>query len=252
MFKKYFYKFGHWFTGGIFKVDSEIQMNVTTNPEIDVTGGPFILRIKDAIVSSWAVVVNGLSVLLVDTSSNTITSLYDFYAPNILTKLFAQTVQGGAVTATSVETTVIGTGIGSLVIPANGFVVGDSFHAKVGGVISCVNSETIRIRIKSGSIVLADTGAISLSASSSKAWEMEMDFTIRVIGVATVANIISSGQFTYNKDSNNVYEGQGFNNLNSTTFDTTASNTLDVTVEWGSNNVGNSINSEVFALTKTY
>ncbi len=47
-------------------------------------------------------------------------------------------------------------------------------------------------------------------------------------------------------------EGFSFNSINNTTFDTTINNTLDVTVQWGSNNAGNSIYSDIFVLNKIY
>lgn len=42
--------------------------------------------------------------------------------------LYAQTVQSATVTGTT-ETSIIGTGVGSLSIPANAFRVGDFFHS---------------------------------------------------------------------------------------------------------------------------
>ena len=41
-------------------------------------------------------------------------------------------------------------------------------------------------------------------------------------------------------------------NINNTTFNTTISNTLDITVQWGAANVGNSIYSDICILNKTY
>lgn len=169
-----------------------------------------------------------------------------------LSGLFSQIVNGSAVSETTDEESLVGTGEGSLSIPENGFAVGDSFHAKIGGVISAINTETLHVRIKAGSIILADTGVLSLSATTTKSWEVEMDFTIRAIGAAGVADIVTNGQFIHNKNANNVYEGQAFNSENNTDFDTTVSNTLDVTAEWGSNNGGNSIQASSFILFKTF
>lgn len=166
--------------------------------------------------------------------------------------LFAQTAKSSAITDTVTETTLIGSGVGSLSVPADVFVVGDTYHAKIGGLVASLNNETIRIRVKSGSVVLADTGAITLGTCTSNFWEIEMDFTIRAIGAATTAIIITHGQFVYVKDASSAYEGAGFNTINSTTFDTTISNTLDVTLEWGSASASNSISSDSLILTKYY
>ena len=165
--------------------------------------------------------------------------------------IFAQTANSPDVTATAVESTVIDGGEGSLTIPANGFAVGDSFMVTMGGHISTGNNQTLRIRIKSGAVVLADTGAISMAQVSARHWNLEIRFTIRAIGAAGVASIASFGTFTYSKNANQ-FEGTDFSIVNNTTFDTTAGNTLDITAQWGSNNASNSIYSESMILTKIY
>jgi hypothetical protein len=167
--------------------------------------------------------------------------------------LFAQTANSTPVTATTVETSLINGGVGSLSIPANGFAVGDSFHAGLSGVMDAANNQTIRIKVKAGSVILLDSGVQSLSnAIIDDIWTLSVDFTVRQIGAAGVASIASFGRFTYAKTNNASLEGFGMNIINSTTFDTTVSNTLDVTVQWGSNNAGNSIYTDVFVLNKTY
>lgn len=40
--------------------------------------------------------------------------------------------------------------------------------------------------------------------------------------------------------------------VNTTTFNTTISNTLDITAEWGAASTGNSISTEVCVLNKIY
>lgn len=166
--------------------------------------------------------------------------------------IFAQTANSTPVTATTTETTLLDGGEGSFTVPANGFSVGDSFLGTMGGHISAANNNTIRIKIKSGSVILGDTGLITLPSITSKHFNLELRFTIRAIGAAGVASIASFGQFTYSKNSGNQFEGADFSTINNTTFDTTASNTLDVTVQWGSNSASNNIYSESFILTKIY
>ena len=166
--------------------------------------------------------------------------------------LFSQTQSSTPVAATTAETTIIGLGVGQLSIPANGFQVGDAFHAKLGGHVSCANGETLRIRIKESSIVLADTGVMTLNATSNDFWEIEADFVIRATGSAGTAAILSNGQFVYIRNTNLNYDGVGFNTLENTNFDTTVPSTLEITAEWGSNNAANSITTDVFTLIKTF
>lgn len=154
--------------------------------------------------------------------------------------------------ATILETTLIDGGVGSLTVPANGFTVGDSFSVVMGGKISCSNNSPITIRIKSGAIVLATTGLISLPHITLKNWELEVTFTIRAIGAAGVASIATHGDFLYLKDSSSSFEGMTFSSTNNTTFNTTISNTLDITAQWSALNAANVLYSEIFTLSKIY
>ena len=167
--------------------------------------------------------------------------------------LYAQTANSTIVTNTTAETTIVGTGVGTLNVPANGFTVGDTFRAILGGVMNADNNQTIRIKVKSGSVILLDSGAQNLgSAVTNDVWSLNIDFTIRQLGAAGVASIISLGSFHYTKTNNASVQGFGFNVANNTTFNTTISNTLDITVQWGSASTGNNIYSDVFVLNKTY
>jgi hypothetical protein len=167
--------------------------------------------------------------------------------------LYAQTADSTPVTATTVETTIIGTGVGTLSVPANGFSIGDSFACALDGLISCVGTATLHIRVKTlTGVILADTGIIDMDAETSKSWLLTLYFTIRNICTTTVASISSGGLFSYIKNSGTNFEGYVLSNINNTTFDTTISNTLIITAQWNTTNAGNSIYSTNFTLTKIY
>ena len=161
--------------------------------------------------------------------------------------LYSQTVQSATVTNTTTETTIVGTGVGSLTVPANTFAVGDSYHAKIGGVLSAQNGDDITIRVKSGSTVLATTGALDLEATTNMAWECEIDFTIATVGAS--GSICTNGNFAYNRNTGTL-EGYVFQDV--VTFDTTVDNTLDITVEWAQAKTQDEIYSANFVLHKTY
>jgi hypothetical protein len=166
--------------------------------------------------------------------------------------LYAQTGDSVAVSATTVETTLINGGIGSLLIPANGFSIGDSFRADFGGIMSAKNNDTLRIRVKAGSIVLADSGTQVMPTTTNDVWQLSVNFTIRQIGGSGTASIVSLGVFHSTKQSNGTPIGFAFNTVNNTTFNTTISNTLNVTAEWSSNSALNSIYSDIFVLNKIF
>lgn len=161
--------------------------------------------------------------------------------------LFSQTAQGPTITNTTTESDVLGTGVGTLSIPANGFKVGDAFHAKVGGTISAQNGDDITIRVKNGATVLASTGVITLSPVSSLAWEIEIDFTIRTIGAT--GQIFTNGNFAYNRNTGSL---EGFVFSDTQTIDTTVASTLMITVEWGQAKTQDIIFTDMTTLYKIY
>ena len=204
------------------------------------------LPIANALTGSelFAIVQDGI------TKQTTLDSIT--YAPGANYGLFAQTANSTPITGTTTESSLINGGVGTLSVPANGFNIGDSFRGVFGGVLTAANNQTIRVRIKTGAVVLLDSGAQPITNITNNIFSLNIDFTIRTLGVAGVASIVSLGSFHYTKTSNAAVEGFAFNTVNNATFDTTIPNTLDVTVQWGSTNAGNSIYSDIFILNKTY
>jgi hypothetical protein len=166
--------------------------------------------------------------------------------------LFAQTANSTPITNTTVETSLINGGVGSLSVPANAFKVGDSFRVVTAGVLNATNNQTIRIRVKAGSIVLLDSTAVGITNITNDVFSLNVDFTVRQLGGPGVASIVTLGTFHYAKTSNASVQGFAFNVVNNTTFDTTIANTLNITVQWGAADPGNSIFSDIFILNKTY
>ena len=167
--------------------------------------------------------------------------------------LFSQITDSIPVTATVVESNLIGTGVGTLSVPANSFSVGDSFIAILSGILSCVGTATLHIHVKTTSgVLLADTGVIAMDSATFKNWKLEVDFTVRLIGTSGIASISSNGLFSYIKNSGNNYEGYVLSFVNNTTFSTIVDNTLIITAQWNTTNVNNSIFSRNFTLFKTY
>lgn len=173
--------------------------------------------------------------------------------PMGISGLFAQTSNSTPVTATTVETTIVGTGVGGLTVPANGFSVGDSFTCALDGLITCVSSATLHIHVKTLSgVILADTGIITMAAATNKSWILDLYFTVRTLGSAGTASISSGGLFSYIRNGGTNFEGYVLSTINNTTFDTTVNNTLVITAQWNTANAGNSILSRNFTLTKVY
>ena len=166
--------------------------------------------------------------------------------------LYAQTALGTNITNTTVETSLIGAGVGTLTVPANAFKVGDSFTVKMCGYLSCANNETIHIRLRSDGNVIGDLGVFQMKLSTNKYFELVSDFTITKIGGAGVAELFVNGQYSYNQDANTQLDGVNFALISNTVFNTTIVNTLSITAQWGLANINNSIRSQNFILQKVY
>lgn len=218
--------------------------------EVDIYGDLLVTGTSSAdtmVITSTPITSSTLSEVIVrDTSSGELKK-YDFTHSNF--GLFAQTGNSTTISATTSELTLIDGGVGNLSIPANVFQPGDSFRLRMGGFVSAANGETLTIRVKTDSIVLG-SDTISFPNTSNRNWMLDVDFTVRTIGGAGVASLVSNGFFSFNNTSDIL--GGGFVTINNTTFDTTISNTLDVTAQWGSTNASNAIYSVNFVLTKLY
>ena len=224
---------------------NNIIVNASGSDTIDATGLTQLVISNNGVSAVFAVVNQTQWVALESNASS---------APiptSISYGLFSQ-IQISADVVGLGEQTLIGAGIGSLTVPPNTFNVGDAFHLKMGGEVSSQNNQNIEFRIKSGSIILVDSGIVNLPQTTNKFWEIEVDFTIRAIGVAGVASIVSNGQLVYTRNANASYEGAGLNFVNNTTFDTTIVNTLNVTAQWLTLNVINKIHTDYLILTKTF
>jgi hypothetical protein len=166
--------------------------------------------------------------------------------------LYAQTATGPIVTGIA-EQSIVGTGVGTLSVPANAFSIGDSFTAALDGIISCVSSATIHIHVKTvAGAILADTGVVSLAAATNKSWILNLYFTVRTLGAAGVASISSGGLFSYIRNGGTQFEGYVLSTINTTTFDTTINNELVITAMFNTGNAGNTIRSYNFTLQKIY
>ena len=224
----------------------------TTDINITTTGYKTVKDENTALTQRSVLKFAGAGVTAADSGGETVVTIPGAPA-TVSYGLFAQTANSTLITNTTAESSLINGGVGTLTIPANGFSVGDSFRAVFGGVVNANNNQTIRIRVKAGSIVLLDSGAQNLGSSViNDIWSLNIDFTIRAIGAAGVASIVSLGSFHYTKTNNASVQGFGFNTVNNTTFDTTISNILNVTAQWGTASAGNNIYSDIFILNKIY
>ena len=190
-----------------------------------------------------------------DGTGDTIRNAFDKVNDNFIEVskgLYAQTELSVPVISTIGENSLIGEGVGNLTIPANYFKVGDSFTAKMCGQLSCGNNQILHIRVRSYGVIIIDALQHTLATTTSKYFDLILDFTVTKIGAAGIGELFANGVFTYNKNSGNAIEGVNFGLINNTLFSTTIDNNLNITAEWVTSNEANTIRSQNFTLTKVY
>jgi hypothetical protein len=164
--------------------------------------------------------------------------------------VYMTTSNATTITATAVETSLLlgSTFLGTLVVPANEFTI-SSYHLNMAGNFSSANGDTLTIRLKNGGQLASFV--IDLTGTANESYELEGDFSIRKLGIAGVAEISSNFDLSYS-DTVVFLRGSRTCVVNSTTFDTTISNTLQITAQFGTNNASNSIQTLQAILTKIY
>jgi hypothetical protein len=145
---------------------------------------------------------------------------------------------------TTTETTALGTGVGTLTLPANFFAVGKTVRVRARGTMGTTGTPTLRIRLKLGSLAVLDTTALTLpSLAAATAWAFDGEVVCRTVNGAS-STAASSGTFVFGDASGNFAPARiaTLNPVASTTFDVASSYAVDLTAQWGTASASNIIN----------
>jgi hypothetical protein len=151
--------------------------------------------------------------------------------------LFVQTA-GVTVANTLTETTLVGAGQGSMILPAGFFAVGTTIRITATGHRATTGTPTHRIRVKVAGTNVGDSSAVSFAQVTTKWWELRYIWTCRAVGVT--GNGIGQGRFSTVITSSTA----GVSDLEANgvdTIDTTGTLALDVTWQWGAADPANTI-----------
>jgi hypothetical protein len=150
--------------------------------------------------------------------------------------LFVQTATGTIANSTT-ETSISSTGVGTLTLPANFFIAGRSLRIMGLGFHSSVAvAPTIRIKIKLGSTIVLDTTAVTSGIDTSAAIYIYGAITCRTTGAS--GTIFAQGEYQEMGTTPNHFQ---MVNTATTTIDTTASQAITVTAQWGTASASNTI-----------
>ena len=162
---------------------------------------------------------------------------------------YSQTGAFITVENTAAKTSIVGTGVGSLVIPGIG--AGCSYHLKLSGTIqdNGINEE-LKIIVDLGGVTVYESQFYDLDdIKTEQVFESEIDIVCRTSGVA--GTFYANGQFVYSKNGGQN-DFRGFNTEFSSVVNTTISNTFDVSVQWGNALADNILVCKMLTVTKTF
>lgn len=152
--------------------------------------------------------------------------------PNLM-PIFAQTASV-TVANTASELTLVGSGYGSLTLPANFFITGKTIKVTVSGVRSATAAPTIQIKVKLGSTTVLDSTAVTSGNQTNQAFVIQGWITCRSAGGS--GTVFCQG--VYSEVGNAQF---GMANTGTQTIDTTTTQTVNVTVQWGTASSSNTI-----------
>lgn len=231
--------------------NNNITINAFLGQTIDFAGNTSLTIDEDGVCIVCSVASFGSWIGLESNASGSVIPSTISYG------LFSQIKNSPILTNSNVETSILGTFVGTSSVPANTFKIGDSFDLKMGGKISTLNNHEITFNIYAkppigADILLATSGLLQLSPATSKDWSLDVLFVIRAIGAPLTAEIHSNGVFQMETNIAKHFDGYTFDLTNNTTFNTLVNLQLLVKAKWNQTSVSDSIQSDFAVLTKIY
>lgn len=144
---------------------------------------------------------------------------------------------------TVTETSLTDGGIGSLTLPANFLTVGRAIRIVGAGYHSNVNGNTLRIRVKLGSTTLLDTGAQGTTASTNDGFQLRAQIVCRSVGSS--GTVMAQGEYKEYSGTPSSHDTFQLVNTSTTTVNTTISQAISITAEWGTASASNTISMAV-------
>lgn len=144
------------------------------------------------------------------------------------------------VTATTTETDLLGTGFGTLLVPANFWTVGKSIKVHLEGLISddAATPGTHLFNVKLDAVSVAATAANTPTVGlTNKHWDMDVVLTCRSTGGS--GKVVGAGSFRYENTLAAGFWGMTQPESSIATVDTTQADTLSVNLTNGTNDSDN-------------
>lgn len=169
-----------------------------------------------------------------DVASSNVQDAIDEIANFAVKTLFVQTASK-TVANSAAETTLISTGVGSATLSADFLVPGRTIRLQARGYHSSTGNPNITLKFKIDGVTIS-TGTVASGNGSTDGFVIDCVSTCRTDGVT--GTII--GQGYYNEEHSNGAK-IGLIATAVSTIDTTASNAVDLTIQWGTASNNNTI-----------
>jgi hypothetical protein len=205
------------------------------------------LQSNEITMGTLPIATTGLDTVLIVKDFNTVRNTNKIYKAAVTdlgvgsAHTWAQT-SPTTVSNTATETTMLGTGQGSLTITPGEWTVGKTFTLRFNGVLNTdgTNPGTSQFRVKLGSTELCSTQPIFQgTGTTDRYFDLEVTFTC--LTVSSTGTITAQGKYTDGNAAINPMTNGGF----TASVDMTTDQTFDVTLEWSQAATGNSATSNV-------
>lgn len=140
---------------------------------------------------------------------------------------------------TTTETSLVGSPVGNVTIPASALYAGQTIRITAMGTIATTGTPTLRIKAKLGSNIIVDTAAQTLTAiSGTNMWRAEFLITPNTIGNS--GTVIGQGSLDYHTAVTGI-AGIASASTATVTVNTNNSQAIDLTAQWGTASASNTI-----------
>lgn len=186
--------------------------------------------------------------LLITTSAAQKTNNFQPVDSYVETAIFNATASA-TVANTTTETTLVGTGTGSLTLPVNFLAVAKAIEIEAWGTIATLVTPTLRLKVKLGSTVVIDTTAATLlTITGTNLWSAKASIDCRTAGAS--GTVFGQGMAMYYTSATGI-AGIASPNTTTSTVDTTATQAIDATATWGTASASNTITCTNFKVKVT-
>jgi hypothetical protein len=139
------------------------------------------------------------------------------------------------------ETTVLGTGIGSLTLPAGALTAGKTLRGTLRGYVNATADPTLSVKVYLGAVAVYTGPTLSIYPDTDSAFTMMFDVTCRTVGSSGTVQSQANTLYIVDEEGTKFSVPLDVSQTSTVTIDTTSANVINVKTAWGTADVGNAI-----------